>query len=244
MAARYPWLDRARMAPLPIGGDPDDFAALRAQPPTEGAGDLLPGVVNLSFVGTFMPRSTPLIRALFHGFRQLLVSDPTVADRIRLNFIGTSNQPSEQSNYRVLPIAKEVGIEDAVREVPERLPYLRALNILARSDGILLIGSDEPHYTASKIYPALMSGRPFLSLFHRASSSHAILKLSGGGLTLAFDTDKDLKALEGDIANCLRTLVVERDRLRRADPAAYAPFTAQAIARGFAEIFNLVATRA
>ena len=32
MAARYPWLDRAQMASLPIGGDSDDFAALREQP--------------------------------------------------------------------------------------------------------------------------------------------------------------------------------------------------------------------
>ena len=143
-----------------------------------------------------------------------------------------------------MSIAKEVGIEDAVREVPERLPYLRALNILARSDGLLLIGSDERHYTASKIYPALMSGRPYLSLFHRASGSHAVLKSSGGGLTLTFETDRDLEALEDDIANCLRILVMEPDRLGRADPAAWAPFTAQAIASGFAEIFNHVASRA
>src|SRR5207302_1791874 len=30
MAARYRWLDASRMAAIPIGGDPDDFAALRS----------------------------------------------------------------------------------------------------------------------------------------------------------------------------------------------------------------------
>ena len=47
------------------------------------------------------------------------------------------------------------------------MPYLEAIGVLARSDGITLIGSDEPHYTPSKIYPGLMAGRPFISLFHR-----------------------------------------------------------------------------
>jgi hypothetical protein len=242
LVVRYPWLNRARMAAVPIGGDPDDFVALRAEPPN--ADDLSPGVVNLSFVGTFMPRSTPLIRTLLCGFRRFLMSDSIVASRIRLNFIGTSNQPNERASFCVLPIAEQIGVAQAVREIPQRLPYLRALGILARSDGILLIGSDEPHYTASKIYPALMSGRPFLSLFHRASGSHALLKSSGGGLTLAFDTYKELVALEGDIANCLRTLVVEPERLGRADPAAYASFTAHAVAGRFAAIFNRVTARA
>jgi len=35
------------------------------------------------------------------------------------------------------------------------------LRVLARA--ILLLGSTEPHYTASKIFPALLSGRPLLA---------------------------------------------------------------------------------
>ena len=105
MAARYPWLDRAQMASLPIGGNSDDFAALREQPLNQHTDDLLPGVVNLSFVGTFMPRSVPPVRALFRGFRQLLMSNPIVATRIRLNFFGTSNQPSERATNSVMSIA-------------------------------------------------------------------------------------------------------------------------------------------
>ena len=95
---------------------------------------------------------------------------------------------------------------DAVRETPRRLPYMHALGALARSDGVLLIGSDEPHYTASKIYPALMSGRPFLSLFHRASSAHAILTAAGGGRAFAFATPEELAELEAPLAEGLRTL--------------------------------------
>jgi hypothetical protein len=33
-----------------------------------------------------------------------------------------------------------------------------------------VLGSDEPHYTASRLYPALMAGRPVIAVVHRASS--------------------------------------------------------------------------
>ena len=128
-----------------------------------------------------------------------------------------------------------------VREVPQRLPYLRALNWLVRSRGLLLIGSDEPHYTASKIYPALMSGRPFVSLFHRASSAHAILAAAGGGRAFAFDSSHELASLEAPLAEALRSLACAPELFGAADPAAYAPYHASAIARRFGSIFDRLA---
>jgi hypothetical protein len=118
-----------------------------------------------------------------------------------------------------------------------------ALGALAQSDGVLLIGSDEPHYTASKIYPALMSGRPFLSLFHRASSAHAILTEAGGGRSFAFASSEELAALEGPIANGLRTLAAAPASFGHADPSSYAPYEARAIAYRFAAIFDQLAAK-
>jgi hypothetical protein len=54
LIARYPWLDRSRMAGIPIGGDPDDFTACRSVPHD---GDLIPGFIMLSYVGTFWPEA-------------------------------------------------------------------------------------------------------------------------------------------------------------------------------------------
>jgi hypothetical protein len=115
---------------------------------------------------------------------------------------------------------------------------MHALGVLARSDGVLLIGSDEPHYTASKIYPALMSGRPFLSLFHRASSAHSILSNAGGGRAFAFETLAELAALEAPLAEGLRTLAGAPASLGHIDPSAYAPYEARAIASRFGYIFD------
>jgi hypothetical protein len=178
------------------------------------------------------------VRTLFSAARALKQSDPDLAARMRLNFVGTSNQPDDTSSYRVVPLAEEAGIAELVREVPQRIPYLQALGVLAASDGLLLIGSDEPHYTASKIYPALMSGRPFVSLFHRASSAHAIVSAAGGGRALTFDGVHEFEAQESSIADALRTLARHPEMLGRVDPAAYAPYTARAVSKRFAEIFD------
>ena len=87
-----------------------------------------------------------------------------------------------------------------------------------------------------------MSGRPFLSLFHRASSSHEILSASGGGRTLAFETADELAALETPLTEALHSLALRPDWFGTADPAAYASFEARNIVGRFADIFNRVAT--
>jgi hypothetical protein len=125
-----------------------------------------------------------------------------------------------------------------VQEIPQRVPFLEAIGLLARSDGILLIGSDEPHYTASKIYPGLMSGRPYLSIFHRASSSHEILSRAGGGIALSFDGAAGLPGLAGPLADALIRLTTAPGTLGRADTAAYEAYTARQIAHRFASVFD------
>jgi hypothetical protein len=244
MAARYPWLDRVRMAAIPIGGDPEDFAQLRRADIALPDGALDPERVNLSFVGTFMPRSDPLVRLVLQALGRLRQREPSIGGRLRLSFVGTSNQPDDHTTLRVVPIAREMGVGVAVHEIPQRVPFLQALAILARADTTLLIGSDEAHYTASKIYPALMSGRPFLSLFHHASSAHAILSAAGGGRAHAYHPGTGHEALIDDLVQSLRRIVTEPTSLGRVDPAAFAPFEAKAVAACFAAIFDEVSTHA
>lgn len=238
LLARHPWLDAARLAALPIGGDPEDFAALRQAGVTEFGPELQAGFVNLSYVGTYWPRAEPAVRTLFRAFARLRSGEPGTAARIRLNFIGTNTGTTNGSTHPVAALAAAEGVAEAVYETPARVPYLRALGLMARSDGLLLFGSDEPHYTASKIYPTLMSGRPFVSLFHRASSAHRILTAAGGGCALAFADREELRAIEPDLADGLRTVASQPDALGVPDPAVYAPFEARNIAAGFGRIFD------
>ena len=243
MAARYPWFDGKRMTGIPIGGDPEDYGALRAAPPAQPTIRLDPAKLNFCYVGTFLPRAGEVVRTLFRGAAQLRAGHPDLAGRIRFVFVGTSNPPAgaqvDPASHRVMPIAIEEGVADMVEEHPPRVPYLEALALQANAHAILMLGSDEPHYTASKIYPGMMSGRPFLSIFHQASSAHRILSEARGGVALSFANLNDLAARANDITAVLELLARDPASLGQVDPQAYAPYTASAVSEQFARVFEL-----
>ncbi len=238
MLERWPWLRAERMSAIPIGGDPDDFTALRTNPLAARQVAFPAGTISFSYVGTFLPRARPLVETLFSALADLRRADPALAARLRFNFVGVSNQPDAQGSGPITPLAIAAGVEESVFEVPHRVPYLEALDILANSDALLLIGSDEPHYTASKIFPGLMSGRPFLSLFHAASSAHAILSSAGAGIALSFDSPETLADLRAEIALGLRRLALEPQSLGARDPASFSAYTADAVGAAYAGVFD------
>lgn len=245
MAARYRWIDRSRMSAIPIGGDPDDFEVLRSQP-LKSAISLDPNCINLCYVGTFLPRATPVVELLFRAAAMLRADHPELAVRLRLIFVGTSNQPvvhgADRASHRVMRHADAAGISDMVREYPARIPYMEALSLLANANGLLLLGSDEPHYTASKIYPALMSGTRFLSIFHANSSSHDILSRAGGGWCHAFTDADQLPAMTRIVSANLRDLATGAAPSQRS-PSVYEPYTAHAVSGQFANVFARVASQ-
>jgi hypothetical protein len=85
-----------------------------------------------------------------------------------------------------------------------------------------------------------MSGRPFLSLFHSASTSHEIVKRTGNGLALAFDTNDQLDSLVPAISEGIERLAANPKAFGAPDPSAYAEFTAKAVAGRFAQVFDSV----
>jgi len=183
---------------IPLGFEPDDFAALRARPPMPQLFDPTDGLVHLCYVGTLLPAGTGTLRLLLRALARARRDDPA-ALRLRLHFFGTSNQ-SDSTLLRVLPIAHECGVADAVTERPGRLDYLDALSVLTHASAILLLGSSERHYTASKLFPALLAKRPILALFHEASSVVSILRAAASEPTVRVVAYSDGDAGDAQVA--------------------------------------------
>ena len=205
---RMPAAGRLPHAAIPLGFAPEDFDAVRRRSVSHWF-DLSDGLVHLCYVGTLLPAGIDTARLLFRALARARAEDPAAA-RIRLHFFGTSNQ-SASDVFRAMPIARECGVSDAVTEAPGRLDYLDALSVLASASGILLLGSSEPHYTASKLYPALLARRPILALFHEASSVVPILRAIGSEPTVRVLTYDDRPLIEARLATAaghLRALAV------------------------------------
>jgi hypothetical protein len=238
--SRHRWIQPARCTEIPIGGDPCDFKLVgdSSFEPTCLAEQ--PGCLCLRHVGTLLPRAGATLRALLEGVALLRQQAPDLVNRLRLDFVGTSNQPAG-GPLRVEPLARELGLAELVREVPARVPYLEALALLTRAHAVLALGSDEPHYTASKLYPMLLSGRPGLALFHHASSVCTVVRAVGGAILVTYGGEHEVGERVGDIAAALERLLRHPETVPTVDQAALRPYLAPAIAGCFAEVMEQVA---
>lgn len=173
--ARHPELSAIPCAAIPFGGEAADFAAARRASRARHF-DPADGRVHLSYVGTLLPLGFETLRAVLAAARLVAARSPARGRRLALHFFGTSNQTAPDAPARVLPVAREVGVEGMVAEIAPRIDYLDALGAQIDATGILLMGSSEPHYTASKLYPALLAERPLLAVFHEASTVVEVLR--------------------------------------------------------------------
>ncbi len=122
------------------------------------------------YAGAFLPNSHLFLQSFFKAVAILRQEGHWDSD-VRLRFIGTGTYFSK----RIITYAKDFGLQDIVEERRERFPYLNILNWLSQADTVLIFGSTEPHYTASKTFQALLSQRPLLTCFHWQSSALNIL---------------------------------------------------------------------
>lgn len=178
MLERNPWLRGTPIMEIPYGGEAADYEQLRRQPHTNPWFDPADGCFHLCYVGTLLPLGFETLRAVLGAVARLRDQQPEACRRLRLHFFGTSNQTTFDAPARVLPIAQELGVAGCVQEVPWRIDYLEALTVQTQASAILMMGSSERHYTASKLYPGLLARRPVLAVYHEASTVVEVMRRS------------------------------------------------------------------
>ena len=240
-------LDRTGAAPravaeIPIGWDSGDLDALARRC---GTHPLIPddGRVNICYTGTLLPLGVATLRAVFAAARAVIDREPQLADRLRFYFFGTSNQ-STGGEERVMPHARELGIEPLVREQPARLDYLDALDALRQASALLLLGSSEAHYTPSKVFPALLANRPILAVYHEASTAIDMLTAAAPSpmaRVIAFNDERSVDAAVGCIAEALRAIMSSAGEAVQVNRDALEPWSARALAGRLAAICDRVA---
>jgi hypothetical protein len=153
---------------MPYGFDANDY---KVKPSNDKLlWDGIEIVKPFVYAGAFLPNAHYFIEKLFSTVSELRKNEKL--DRaIRFYFVGTG-QSSLQS---IADYAAKYEIDDIVFEKKERIPYLEVLNNLSNAAGVLAIGSTEEHYTASKIFQAVLSEKPVFSAFHFRSSVVEIL---------------------------------------------------------------------
>jgi hypothetical protein len=242
VAERYAWLAKEDGTEIPYGVEPSDFEYLAAHPRKNPIFDRNDGYFHISSVGRGGVDQFAILRALFETVRRALQEDPQRYERIRFHFVGTNYAANAGPEHRlVLPLAAEYGLLDRVSEQPARMAYLQALQVMLESHALLTVGSEEAHYTASKIFPYLFSGRPLLALFHETSNVLDTLRKARAGLTVSFSAAEPISEKTAEIRRALEVLTSAGETARTPrDPGSLSDCTAAAMTARLAAVFDRV----
>ena len=168
----------------------------------DGLNDPWPaGTKSITYAGTYWAQGEPVFDLFLDAVKQL--SDEGLwPEAFVVSFIGTTN-PS------LLPLkekADKMGIGDIIHEYPDRVPYLHAQQFLRHSHAVMAFGSTAAHYSPSKVFQLLLSGRPILACFHPSSSIFDILSKCDGDLGMSRFYENDLNSSRTQISQSLTRL--------------------------------------
>lgn len=236
---RYPFLSENQFTVLPFGAPEIDFEQLPSLDVKQTVFDPNDGDRHWVYVGRGGKDMDIAARALFLAIQSDRLENPEFWQKTRLHFVGTSYAPKEVAVKTIEPIAQELGIHDLVTEYPHRIPYFEALKVLTDSDVIVILGSKDSSYTASKLYPCILAKKPILAIFHQQSSVVDILNQCQAGRAITFDSTSQPSDIASDIINAFTDLQTNwRDRETEINWSAFEQYTAYSMTQRLCNIFS------
>jgi hypothetical protein len=237
--ANYKWLQGMQATPIPFGVEPRDFEHVRRNPRKNPVFDRNDGYFHISHVGAGGPGMTNVLRALFQGIQLGRQSTPELFGSVRMHFVGTTYAPKAEGLYQVLPVARECGVADIVEEHPGRVQHLDAIQMLLDSDALVIVGSEAPHYTASKIFPYILAAKPLLAVLHEQSSAVKLLHETRAGSAVTFGPGRPPLSIVGEIGMALNELLkLPTGWHPSTNWEKFEPYTARAVTAQLARVFD------
>lgn len=242
--ARYPaCTDKPRVV-LPFGFSPGDFEVADHDARVEEFFDASDGNAHGVYIGRAGDDMRRALEICFAALAEGMRRYPDVFSRVRLHFIGTDYAPRDRGRPSVAPIAERFGVAQLVSEHPARIPYLRALSLLRRADFLLVPGSEDGRYTASKIFPYILARRPMLAVLHAASSAAEMLEESNATSPTLFAGCADDARCTRDLLGKWHALILDRRPPPPLKPEFLDAFSPRATARAQCALFDeVVASR-
>lgn len=192
--------------------------------------------INLVYIGRGGFDMKPALLTIFQAFKMGLEQQPQLFNGVHLHFIGTSYAPKGQGQPTIKPVARELGLEAHVTEYTDRIGFYESVKNMQQADGLLIIGSNQAAYTASKLYPYILAKRPLLAIMHPASSLVKIMEDCNAGHLMPIDEHVEIAS---------RTLASYLETAYQHLPpdtnwTAFEQYTASQMAKMQTELFNLV----
>ena len=224
---------RAHLAFMPMGTAPEDYELVRALHKKPYLFDPADGRFHMIYAGALLPAGFGVLDAFLAGVRALKDGSPALARRLRVHFVGTGTSADDPNGHRVLPRARQAGVDDIVGEHPARIGYVDALNHLEHASSVLVLGSTERHYTPSKVFQAILSGHPVFAMLHAESTAVDMVRKAGAGTVLTL-TEHELPAPAAVAAALAALMQDDPAGVSKVDRTGFDAYTSRESTRIFA----------
>lgn len=237
LLGRYPKLSRSSFDVIPFGGARRDFDVMRKTGQTQSLFDPQDGRLHWVYAGTAPPGIRTAVMGFFLALQRAFRVQILQPGSVCVHFIGTDYSPEGTARPRVMAFANELDMATSVFEHPSRIPYLQTLRCLSDADALLVFGWNDPGYTASKLYPNILAGKPLLSVLHEESSGNQVMASTKAGTAVSFKSSSS--------APQVAEMIFERwleNRAFETQPSTvwenFSPFSAESMTERVASVFS------
>jgi hypothetical protein len=195
--------------------------------------------VQLIYAGAMLPKAYKPLEKIFEN----MAANPSVFEQTEIHFIGTGKTSHDSKSFTIKPLAEKYGLWNRVIfEYPQRIPYLDVLVHLNFADGVFILGSTEPHYTPSKVYQGILSGKPIIAILHQQSSAVDVLQSSNGGMAFTHNGEGDLEKLKNNFAEFFTEFMrfLQSFDSSQVNKAAFEEYSARAVTKQLVVLLNKV----
>jgi len=228
LRARYPQTDPEKYIELPFGAPEKDLDLVGNTKRDEckevwryiGAG----GGIMTDAVGIFGKTLS-----------ETLTSSEFYLGKVKIELIGTSYATYGTPAPSLAPILSAILPKAEVRESSERLPYMECLRQLRSADRLILFGTNDPGYTASRLGVYILAKRPLLVICRAESSVARIVRETKSAELITFG---DAEMADGRWKAMGRWLAMDPAKEPPTDWKAFEPYTARKMTEKLCTFFD------
>jgi hypothetical protein len=189
------------------------------------------------YAGAMLPKA---YKPLEEIFRSIAEHKDRFAET-EFHFIGTGKSPNDANGFNIKPLAEKYGLwQTIVFEYPKRIPYLDVLVHLTAVDAVFILGSTEPHYTPSKAYQGVLSGKPILAVLHSESTAVKVLEDSNAGMVLHFTGEPELQKIYTHWVDVFNRFSIYAKQFSQSSviKKAFEQYSAKAVTKSLVSLLN------
>lgn len=232
---------RCLSAAMPYGGEAADHKAVAGL----GRKPYLfqrNGKLQFVYAGAMLPKAYGPLDAIFSA----IAEHKDAFTDVEFHFIGSGKSPNDPEGYNVRPYAERYGLWGTViHEYPARIPYLDVLVHLEAADSVFILGSTEAHYTPSKTYQGVLSGKPILAVLHEESTAVKVLRETHAGIVLDFPGEAGVAGISRQFSDVFRSFQAFRADFdpKNVDMRAFDQYSARQVTLTLADLLDRLKPR-